>query len=103
MEEIRLLSAEDIIPMKLKAVSNRNEKKDYWDITTLLSTYSIDKMMTLFKSKFPQIGIAFIIHSLTDFEKAESVPDPDVYDNKTWDDIKLLLTSAVRKYTLGLL
>lgn len=100
---IQLLDFADIIPMKLQAASNRNAKKDYWDIYALLKTYSLDKMMNIFKQKFPSIDIAFIIHSLTDFEKADSEPDPDVNDNTSWKDVKASLISAVSNYTKGLL
>jgi predicted nucleotidyltransferase component of viral defense system len=102
-DNIRFLSFEDIIPMKLQAVSNRNLKRDYWDIASLLNKYALDKMMNFFRKKFPQIDIGYIIHNLTDFEKADTEPDPDILDNKTWEDVKHQLTSAVNKYTLDLL
>lgn len=103
IEGIRLLSVNDIIPMKLQAVSNRNAKKDYWDIAALLKQYSFDEMLRIFKTKFPQIDTGFIIHSLTEFEKADTELDPDSYTNTTWDEIKFLLTNEVRKYTEKLL
>ena len=89
--------------MKLQAVSNRNAKKDYWDIAVLLNQYSLAEMVKIFKAKFPQIDAGFIIHSLTDFEKADSELDPDSYANITWDEIKSRLTNEVRKYTESLL
>ena len=97
--DIRLLNIKDIIPMKLQAVSNRNAKKDYWDIAALLETNSFEEMLNIFKQKFPQVDIGFIIHSLTDFEKADTEIDPDTYNNKTWEEIKLQLTTEVRNYT----
>ena len=60
-------------------------------------------MLRICKTKFPQIDIGFIIHSLTDFEKADSELDPDSYANITWDEIKSRLTNEVVKYTEGLL
>jgi predicted nucleotidyltransferase component of viral defense system len=103
IEGTRLLSIEDIIPMKLQAVSNRNAKKDYWDITALLNKFSLDEMLKIFSSKFPQIDVGFIIHSLTDFEKADTEPDPDTNNKITWENIKNELTNAVKEYTMGLL
>jgi predicted nucleotidyltransferase component of viral defense system len=103
IEGIRVLSVKDIIPMKLQAASNRNAKKDYWDIAALLKLYPLDEMLKIFKTKFPQIDTGFIIHSLTDFEKADTEFDPDSHSNTTWEEVKLLLTSEVRKYTEGLL
>lgn len=104
IDGIRLLRVEDIIPMKLQAVSNRNAKKDYWDIAAMLKDYPLAEMMKIFSSKFPQIDVGFIIHSLTDFEKADTELDPDTTDNETtWDEIKIQLTNAVRQYTISLL
>jgi hypothetical protein len=103
VDEVRLLSVADIIPMKLQAISNRNAKKDYWDIAFLLRQYPLAEMLKIFKSKFPQIDIGFIIHSLTDFEKTDTELDPDTYINITWNEIKLQLANEVRNYTEGLL
>jgi predicted nucleotidyltransferase component of viral defense system len=100
---IRLLDLADIIPMKLQSVSNRNAKKDYWDIAALLDKFSLDEMLKIFKQKFPQIDTGFIIHSLTDFEKADSELDPDTLNNVTWPEIKSKLINEVRKYTESLL
>jgi hypothetical protein len=41
-----------IIPMKLQALSNRNAKKDYWDIAALLN-HSLEDILSIFKTKFP--------------------------------------------------
>lgn len=101
--ETRLLSVEDIIPMKLQAASNRNSKKDYWDIAALLEKYSLDTMLKIFTAKFSQIDIGFIIHSLTDFEKADAELDPDTNTGITWNEIKKKLIIAVKQYTDGLL
>ncbi|HEX5151462.1 MAG TPA: nucleotidyl transferase AbiEii/AbiGii toxin family protein [Parafilimonas sp.] len=99
IEGIRLLSIEDIIPMKLQAISNRNAKKDYWDIVALFKTYPLDEMLKVFSSKFPQVDIGYIIHSLTDFEIADSEPDPDTSYGITWNSIKTSLSEAVSAYT----
>ncbi len=103
IEETRLLSVEDIIPMKLQAASNRNAKKDYWDIAALLKKYSLDKMLEIFTDKFPQVDIGFVIHSLTDFEKADTELDPDILTGITWNQIKEEMIIAVKQYTENLL
>jgi hypothetical protein len=103
VEGIQLLSINDIIPMKLQAASNRNAKKDYWDIAALLKEYSLDEMLKIFTSKFPQVDIGFIVHSLTYFEQADTEPDPDTADGMQWDEIKIALIEAVRQYTKKLI
>jgi predicted nucleotidyltransferase component of viral defense system len=99
IEGIKLISIEDIIPMKLQAASYRNAKKDYWDIAALLKNYSLDQMLKIFTAKFPQVDIGFIIHSLTDFEKADTEIYPDTRIGSTWNEIKMELIIAVREYT----
>jgi hypothetical protein len=89
--------------MKLQASSNRNAKKDYWDIAALLKIYSLDQMLKIFTEKFLQVDIGFIIHNLTDFEKADIELDPDTNIGITWNEIKKELIIAVRKYTESLL
>lgn len=100
---IKLISLDDLIPMKLQAAGNRNAKKDYWDIATLLPTYSLEEMLMIFKKKFPTIDTGYIIHSLTDFEQADTQIDPDVFSTMTWSRIKETLHLAVKNYTRGLL
>jgi hypothetical protein len=96
---IRLVSLTDIIPMKLQAIGNRFSKKDFWDIDLLLNEYPLEQMITIFKSKFPQVDTGYIIHSLTTFESAETEEDPVCLIPGTWNDVKNNLDRAVRDYT----
>ena len=99
IEDVRLISIKDIIPMKLQAVSNRFSKKDYWDIAFLLNKHSLTEQIDIFKEKFPQIDPGYIIHSLTNFQEAENQPDPDLLINITWEEVKEKLSRAVKKFT----
>jgi Nucleotidyl transferase AbiEii toxin, Type IV TA system len=98
-EEIRLIGIDDIIPMKLQAISNRNSKKDIWDIAALLKQFTLAEMVEIFKTKFPMIDTGFIIQSLTDFEKADTELDPDLLENISWKEIKDKITNEVQSYT----
>lgn len=99
IEKIRLVSIPDIVPMKLQALSNRFSKKDFWDIAFLLNIFPLEKMMGLFRAKFPQIDSGFIIHSLTAFDEAEGEPDPICIIPKTWMEVQEDLKKAVIQYT----
>ena len=68
-----------------------------------MERYSLDTMLKIFSTKFPQIDIGFIIHSLTDFEKADTELAPDTNTGITWNEIKKKLTIAVKQYIEGLL
>lgn len=102
-EGARLISIEDIIPMKLQALSNRFSKKDFWDIAFLLDRFTLAQMLEIFKSKFPTIDVGYIIHSLTNFDDANLEPSPVQLLPKTWEEIKLELQHVVIDYTQSLL
>lgn len=103
IEEIRLIHTEDIIPMKLQAISNRFSKKDFWDIELLLVEFPLGQMLKFFKTKFPPVDIGYIIHSITNFENAEREEDPVCLIAKSWIEVKNNLQQAVRDYTQGFL
>ena len=95
VDNIRLLSVEDIIPMKLSAVAGRGSKKDFYDIFYLLDMYDLDQMINLFETKFPQTSKFHIVKSLAFFDDAESEPDPLTIENTDWTVIKERITAEV--------
>lgn len=99
IKKTRLVSVADIIPMKLQSLSNRFSKKDFWDIAFLLKVLTLEKMMELFRAKFPQVDPGFIIHSLTAFDEAEREPDPVCIMPKTWMEVQEDLKNEVIQYT----
>ncbi|TAG51001.1 MAG: hypothetical protein EAZ27_13960 [Cytophagales bacterium] len=42
IDDIRMVSVKDIIPMKLSAIARRGSRKDFYDIAMLLNYYSFD-------------------------------------------------------------
>ncbi len=97
-DNIRLLSIEDIIPMKLSAVAGRGSKKDFYDIFYLLRQYSIDQMFDLFRKKYPNINEFHILKSLTYFEDAEMEPVPQTIEKIDWSTIKKTIVDETNKY-----
>ena len=98
IDKIRLLSVEDIIPMKLSAVAGRGSKKDFYDIFYLLKTYSLDKMFVLFKKKFPNTNEFHILKSLTYFEDAEIEPNPQMTEKIDWNVVKTKISTETNRY-----
>ncbi|MEA3494993.1 MAG: nucleotidyl transferase AbiEii/AbiGii toxin family protein [Bacteroidota bacterium] len=97
-EGLRLLSIEDIIAMKLSAISNRGAKKDFYDIYELLKTFTISEMFKLFSIKFPQIAHFHVLKSLTYFEDAESQFSPLTLNNTKWEQVKTTIEKKVNEY-----
>ena len=98
IDKIRLLSVEDIIPMKLSAIAGRGSKKDFFDIFYLLKSYSFDKMFELFKKKFQNTNEFHILKSLTYFDDAELEPDPKMTEKIEWNTVKSIITNDTNKY-----
>ncbi len=97
-EGIRMLSIEDIIPMKLSAISGRGSKKDFYDIYYLLGQYSLKQMFDLFEQKFVNTNKFHVIKSLTYFEDAEIEPNPITIEKTNWVKIKKAITTHVNEY-----
>ena len=98
VEGIRLASVPDIVAMKLSAISQRGVKKDFWDIAELLDHYSISEMLDMFRQKYGQRDVFYVLRSLVYFEDAESQADPDALKKANWKQIKRKVQTAVKNY-----
>lgn len=97
IEQVRMLNIRDIAPMKIKAVVQRGSKKDFYDIFYLLDLFSLEEMLDIFKQKFTQHEIFYVIKSLTYFEDAEAYPDPILFDKKiSWKKVKETISKEVK-------
>jgi predicted nucleotidyltransferase component of viral defense system len=100
-EGVRMLTLKDIAPMKLKAVTQRGSKKDFFDIYFLLEQMPVEEMLHLFKEKFKQHEIFHVVKSLAYFEDAENYADPRVFDSSvTWNKVKSTIRKAVKNLTI---
>ncbi|OPX28418.1 MAG: hypothetical protein B1H09_07845 [Gemmatimonadaceae bacterium 4484_173] len=99
IDGIRMLSIEDIIPMKLSAISGRGAKKDFYDIFYLFHEYGVKEMLSLFKAKYPAVNEFQIIKSLTYFDDADLGQDPQTIEKVSWEEIKTVITREMRSYT----
>lgn len=98
IDNIRLLSLEDIAPMKLDAITGRGKKKDFYDLYYLLQHFTFTEMLQLYQYKYQHSTIFHVVKSLTWFEDAESDPDPIVLDKKiTWQKVKNKISETVVK------
>lgn len=96
LDGIRMWSLEDVIAMKLNAVSNRGSKKDFFDIATLLRECSLQEMLDLYQAKYQPASLLMVIRSLAWFDDADAEPDPISLRNDTWPVIKARIASAIR-------
>lgn len=95
--EIRFWSIEDVIAMKLGAVSGRGAKKDFWDVAELLNHFSLRQMLEFFTLKYTNSDPGYVVRSLTYFDDAESQADPITPKTITWSDVKRQILQAVKE------
>lgn len=94
---IRFWSVEDVIAMKLGAVSGRGAKKDFWDLAELLDHFSLADMLGFFTAKYASSDPGYVVRSLTYFDDAEPQADPMTLNAVTWPLVKQRVLQAVRE------
>lgn len=87
---INLASIQDIACMKTVAISQRSEKKDFYDMYELLKHVGVSELKQLFLSKYSssRINCYHILKSFFFFEEAEQQPDPVSLNGTTWQQVK---------------
>jgi hypothetical protein len=95
-----LASLQDIAAMKLVAVVQRAEKRDYVDLHALLTERKITLgvMFRALVQKAPQLDPAVAYRALGYFVDAEKTKMPRMLNATTWEKIKADLTREVSKF-----
>jgi len=97
IDDIRLASVEEIIAMKLDVIQRGGRKKDFWDIHELMDDFSIDKMFSLHKKRYPYgHEKVLLINQFTQFENADGDFDPVCLRQKHWELIKVDMIHFIR-------
>lgn len=100
-EKIEMLSLQDIIAMKLNAISASGQRvKDFIDIFYLLRKFSIEQMIGFYKEKYTQYNEVSVLKSLVYFDDIDFNDWPEITaePNLKWDVIKNELEKSVKKY-----
>jgi hypothetical protein len=95
---IRLLSEQDIVAMKLNAISVSGQRsKDFIDIYYALSKFSIEQMLMFYKKKYSQHNDTHILKSLVFFDDIDLVDWPVILDNPnlSWAKVRKRIEVAV--------
>lgn len=101
IENVSMLSIEDIIAMKLNAIAISGQRvKDFVDIYFLLQSYTVKQMIDFYKKKYSQYNEVNVLKSLCWFEDVDISGWPMLLKNSTlkWDSIKKTLEKAVLTY-----
>jgi len=100
-EKIEMLSLQDIIAMKLNAISTSGQRvKDFIDIFYLLRKFSIEQMIGYYKEKYTQYNEVSVLKSLVYFDDVDFNDWPEITTEPRlkWQVVKDELEKSVKKY-----
>lgn len=95
---INILNAKDIAIMKIIAISQRSTKRDFFDLYWYINNNEpLIKVLKRVGSQFPKLNHNYhhIFKSLTYFDEAEENPDPEIFFNATWEQVKKYFLTIV--------
>lgn len=96
---IQLASCEDIAAMKLVAITDRGEKKDYVDLYFLAKQFSFEQMFELYDKKyqlFAQNKLT-LLKSMQYFVDADDSDMPEMLIETSWEDVKHFMQEETKK------
>lgn len=100
LDGIRMFAVEDIAAMKLAAVTNREMKKDFYDIYTLIDHFGFAKLCEWYQQKFPDTSLFMMIKSATYFDDADRSETPVLFNRKeSWEAAKAFILREVTNYS----
>jgi len=88
---IHVMSPLDIAVMKVIAVSQRGRKRDFFDLYWCAKNIdSLDNLIKKLKVQYPLTAHDYnhILKSFVYFADAESDPEPEIFFNATWSEVK---------------
>lgn len=101
IENVTMLSNQDIVAMKLNAITVSGQRvKDFIDIYYLLNYYSIDEMIGFYKKKYTQYNDANVLKSLCWFNDVDLTDWPIMllHPDLKWDTVKNTLEKSTLAY-----
>ena len=98
IDGLRLANIEDIVAMKLAAITGRGSGKDFIDIFFLLEQYNLKDMLYFYNKKNFDGSEYMVLKSLTYFDDAENDHDIEMILKASWTDIKNRILNAVELY-----
>jgi len=95
-----LADERDIGAMKVQAISDRGNKKDFVDLFVLLKKYSIEELLGFFNKKYEKFNYnqLHILKSLSYFYNADENPEPIYIHPIAWTEVKKVIKNKVDEY-----
>lgn len=98
VEGIRIATIRDIGTMKLETISNRANKKDFWDLSEILGSYKLTDLIKDYETKYPYNSIEDVKEGFLNISKADLTATPICLKNISWTDVKEHIRQEVSGY-----
>ena len=83
--------------MKLSAIAQRGQKKDFIDLYALgTKSFSLQQMLSLYQKKFSLKDIGHVLFALSYFDDAEKERMPVMVWETQWNTVKATIQAWVR-------
>ncbi|MFA7301376.1 MAG: nucleotidyl transferase AbiEii/AbiGii toxin family protein [Candidatus Shapirobacteria bacterium] len=95
-QNVQIASIDDVVAMKLVAISDRNTKKDFIDLYTICHQgVTIEKMFELYDKKYHVLteNKYTLLKSMTYFEEADNDVMPEMLAKISWNEVKKFFIS----------
>lgn len=95
---INILNALDIAVMKIVAISQRGRKRDFFDLYWCAKNIEpLENLIKRLKIQYPSVAHDYhhILKSLVYFEDAAKDPDPKVYFDANWREVKSFFVKEI--------
>lgn len=99
---IQTLSLPDITAMKVNAIVTSGQRsKDFIDVYYLTDLFSVESMVSFYKTKYSQDNDTFLLKSLIYFDEVDLSDWPLLIKDRSlkWSTVKKRLSSLVLEYT----
>lgn len=101
IDEIHLAAIEDIAAMKLSAIIGRGSKKDFIDLYYILKQFNLTQLMSFYSQKYQDGSSFLVLKSLVYFEDADLEAMPWMFEDLSWEEVKLAVQKAHAGYVLS--
>lgn len=95
---VRILDKLDVAVMKIIAVSQRGKKRDFFDLYWCAHNIEpLENIIKRLKTQYPSIAHNYhhILKALLYFEDAESDPEPEIYFDASWKQVKKFFNKEI--------
>lgn len=89
-----LAGMDDIVAMKIAAITGRGSRKDFIDLYFLMQHYAPEQMMLLYTRKYNSASPFLAYKSLIYFEDAEKEPMPEMLKPMDWSKVKMEIINS---------